>query len=80
MKDRPKQGAKFVWKETEKTDRNRHSHSYTENEEMTVTQEICRNGWKKQVCTTEDSGGSKESNRLDNQSINCNKQTLWTKS
>lgn len=47
MKDSLKNGAKYVWKETEKTDRNRHS---PENEEITVIWQICRNGWKKQVC------------------------------
>lgn len=47
MKHSPKHGAKFVWKETEKTDRNKHS---PENEEVTVIQQICRNCWKKQVC------------------------------
>lgn len=46
MKDSPKNGAKYMWKETEKTDRNRHS---PENEEITVIWQICRNGWKKQV-------------------------------
>lgn len=72
MKDNSKHSVKFVWKETEKTDRNRHS---PENEEITVKWLV-----KASMCTTEDSGGSKESNRLDNQSINGSKQTLWTKS
>lgn len=46
MKDSPKHGVKFVWKETEKTDRNKHSPG---NKEITVIQQICRNGVKKQV-------------------------------
>lgn len=47
MKDSPKHGVKFVWKKTEKTDRNKHSPG---NKQITVIQQICRNGWKKQVC------------------------------
>lgn len=46
MKDSPKHGANFVWKETEKTDTSRHSPG---NKEITVTEQICRNGWEKQV-------------------------------
>lgn len=47
MKDTPEHGAKSVWKETEKTDRNGHM---PENELITVIGQICRNGWTKQVC------------------------------
>lgn len=47
MKDSSKQGVKFVWKEAEKTDRNKQR---PENKEITVIQQICRNGWEKQVC------------------------------
>lgn len=32
------------------------------------------------MCTTEDSGGSEEPNRLDNQIVNRNKQALRPKS
>lgn len=50
MKDSPKHGVKFVWKETEKTDRNKHSPG---NKEIIVIQQIRRNGWEKtSMCTT----------------------------
>lgn len=72
-KDSPKNGVKFMWKGTEKIDRNKHSPG---NKGITVIQQICRNDWEKQVCAKL---GKKKTHRLDNQSINCNKQTLWTR-